>query len=162
MLAANHYGIGWLGLFGIALAVGTALGLLNALLVTGLRIASIIVTIAMLNVYYGLLMFVTGGDTINSLPDWFANGLSWVVAFDSHQNPYILNMQMIGLVLAFIMTWLLLNRTSVGRQLRALGAIRRPLSGSASTCCGSIWSPTVIWVSWRALPRWCRRKSRRP
>jgi simple sugar transport system permease protein len=121
VLAANHYGIGWLGLFGIALAVGTALGLLNALLVTGLRIASIIVTIAMLNVYYGLLMFITRGNTINSLPDWFANGLSWVVAFDSHQNPYILNMQMIGLVLAFIMTWLLLNRTSIGRQLRALG-----------------------------------------
>jgi simple sugar transport system permease protein len=121
VLAASHYSIGWLGLFGIALVVGTALGLLNALLVTGLRIASIIVTIAMLNVYFGLLMFITGGDTINALPDWFANGLSWVVAFDAHQNPYILDMQMIGLVLAFAMTWLLLNRTSVGRQLRALG-----------------------------------------
>lgn len=121
VMAASRYDVGWFGLFAVALAVATLLGLLNAFLVTWLRIASIIVTIAMLNVYFGLLMFFTGGNPINSLPDWYIDGLSWVVGTDSHGNPYILNMQMLGLVLSFVLTWGLLNRTSVGRQLRALG-----------------------------------------
>jgi simple sugar transport system permease protein len=119
--AASHAGVGWAGLFGVALGVGTALGLLNAVLVTWLRIASIIVTIATLNVYYGALMFLSGGNPINTLPDWYIDGLSWVVGSDAHGNPYIVNMQMLGLVLSFVLAWLLLNRTSVGRQLRALG-----------------------------------------
>lgn len=121
VMAASQYDVGWLGLFAVALVVGTLLGMVNALLVTGLRIASIIVTIAMLNVYFGLLMFLSGGNPINTLPDWYIDGLSWVVGTDPHGNPYILNMQMLGLVLSFVLTWVLLNRTSVGRQLRALG-----------------------------------------
>ncbi len=119
--AVGQYNLGWAALFAIALGVGTALGLVNALLVTGLRIASIIVTIAMLNVYYGVLMFLSGGNPINTLPDWLIDGLSWVVGTDRHGNPYIVNMQMLGLVLSFVLTFILLNRTSVGRQLRALG-----------------------------------------
>ena len=119
--AATSADIGWTGLFAVALGVGTLLGVLNALLVTWLRIASIIVTIAMLNVYFGALMFLSGGNPINTLPDWYLDGLSWVVGTDPHGNPYILNMQMLGLVLSFLLTWILLNRTSVGRQLRALG-----------------------------------------
>ncbi len=119
--AASHYAIGWIGLFAIALGVGTLLGLVNAVLVTWLRISTIIVTIAMLNVYYGALMFLSGGNPINTLPDWYLDGLSWVVGTDAHGNPYIVNMQMLGLVLSFVLSWVLLNRTSVGRQLRALG-----------------------------------------
>ena len=119
--AAMAADIGWTGLFVVALGVGTLLGVLNALLVTWLRIASIIVTIAMLNVYYGALMFFSHGNPINTLPDWYIDGLSWVVGTDPHGNPYIVNMQMLGLVLSFVLTSILLNRTSVGRQLRALG-----------------------------------------
>ncbi len=119
--AASNFGIGWIGLFAVALGVGTLLGLVNAILVTWLRISTIIVTIAMLNVYYGALMFVSGGNPINTLPDWYLDGLSWVVGTDAHGNPYIVNMQMLGLVLSFVLSWVLLNRTSVGRRLRALG-----------------------------------------
>ena len=119
--AVSHFDIGWIGLFAVALGVGTFLGLVNAILVTWLRISTIIVTIAMLNVYYGALMFLSGGNPINTLPDWYLDGLSWVVGTDAHGNPYIVNMQMLGLVLSFVLSWVLLNRTSVGRQLRALG-----------------------------------------
>ena len=121
LTAAGRYEVGWLGLFAVALVTGMLLGVVNAVLVTELRIASIIVTIAMLNVYFSLLMFLSGGNPINTLPDWYIDGLSWVVGSDAHGNPYILNMQMLGLVLSFVLTWALLNRTSVGRQLRALG-----------------------------------------
>ncbi len=119
--AVGRFDLGWAGLLAIALATGLGLGVLNALLVSWLRIASIIVTIAMLNVYYGVLMFVSGGSSINTLPDWYLDGLSYVIGSDSHGNPYILNMQIMGLVLSFVLSWALLNRSTIGRQLRAFG-----------------------------------------
>jgi len=119
--AVVRYDGGWIMLFGVALGVGVLLGLFNAVLITWLRISSIIVTIALLNVYYGLLMFLSGGDPINSLPAWYADGLYWILGEDEYLNPYILNMQILGLVLAFVLSFILLNRLSVGRQLRALG-----------------------------------------
>lgn len=119
--AVSNYDVGWAVLFGVALGTGLLLGLLNAVLVTWLRISSIIVTIALLNVYYGLLMFFSKGDPINFLPDWYADGMSWVIAGADSNNPLILNMQILGLVLSFVLAWFLLNRLSVGRQLRALG-----------------------------------------
>ena len=119
--AVARYDLGWLALFGVALGVGTALGLLNAVLITWLRISSIIVTIALLNIYYGLLMFISNGNPINSLPVWYADGLIWILGEDEYANPYILTLQLLGLALAFLLSWALLNRTSVGRRLRALG-----------------------------------------
>ena len=119
--AVVRYDGGWVMLFAVAVGGGVLLGLINSVLVTWLRISSIIVTIALLNVYYGMLMFWSGGDSINSLPSWYADSASWILGEDRLGNPYILNMQILGLVLAFVLSWLLLNRTGVGRQLRALG-----------------------------------------
>ena len=122
MTAANGSGIGWLGVAAIGAATGTALGLLNAVLIGALRLSSIIVTIATLNLYFGLLMFASHGNEIFALPDWFVNGASWVVHTDSQQNEYAINLQMLGLVAAFALTAGLLNRTSLGRQIYALGS----------------------------------------
>ena len=119
--AVVRYEGDWVMLFAVALGGGVLLGLINSVLVTWLRISSIIVTIALLNVYYGMLMFWSGGDPINALPSWYANSMHWVLGEDQLGNPYVLNMQILGLVLAFVLSWLLLNRMAVGRQLRALG-----------------------------------------
>lgn len=116
-----RYDLGWVALFVCAASVGLLLGILNAILITWLRISSIIVTIAMLNIYYGLLMFVTNGDPIYSLPLWYSDGIYYAFGEDSYGNPFAINLQMILLVVAFVMTWLLLNRLTVGRKLRALG-----------------------------------------
>jgi ribose/xylose/arabinose/galactoside ABC-type transport system permease subunit len=122
MTVANASGIGWIGVAAIGAGVGTLLGLLNAVLVGTLRLSSIIVTIATLNLFFGLLMFVTHGNEIFALPDWFVNGASWTVFTDAQQNDYAINLQMLGLVFAFALTALLLNRTSIGRQIYALGS----------------------------------------
>ena len=119
--AANAYGLGWVETFAIGAAVGTALGLVNAVLVSTLRISSIIVSIATLNVFYGLLVFVTRGQYIYTLPGWFANGIDWVLYTDAAKNQYAINLQMAGLVAMFALTWVLLNRTNTGRQIYALG-----------------------------------------
>lgn len=122
MTVANHYGIGWVGVILTVAAVGILCGLLNAVLIGTLGLSSIIVTIATLNVFFGLLMFITHGNEIYSLPDWFTNGASWVIYTDSQGNPYVFNLQMIGLIGAFLLTALLLNRTNIGRQIYALGS----------------------------------------
>lgn len=118
---ALAYPVGWAGLFALAIAVGLALGLLNAVLVSTLRISSIIVTIATLNVFYGLLVFATHGNYIYALPDWFGQGFSWQVWRGADGRSYAINLQILLLILAFAAVWLLLARTSTGRQIYALG-----------------------------------------
>src|SRR5829696_9148646 len=69
-LGISH-GLGWFSLFALAAAVGIVCGLINAVFITQLRISSIIVSIATLNIFYGLLIFTTGGRYITSLPKFF-------------------------------------------------------------------------------------------
>src|SRR3954454_684621 len=71
------HGGNWFTVFSLAVGSGIALGAINALFIQTLRIPSIIVSVATLNVFYGLLIFVTGGKYIYSLPDWFATGIFW-------------------------------------------------------------------------------------
>jgi simple sugar transport system permease protein len=124
MTVANAYGLDWFSVFALACAVGVVCGLVNALLIDTLKISSIIVTIATLNIFYGLLVFATGGKYIYSLPDWFSKGIWWFEYIDKDQIPYGINLQILIVVLAFLITWLLLNRTNIGRQIYALGGNR--------------------------------------
>src|SRR5215831_6531833 len=116
-----QYGLGWVALFALAAGTGILCGLVNAIFVTKLRISSIIVSIATLNIFYGLLIFVTGGKYITSLPKFFRDGIWWFEYEDASGVPYALNLQILVLVIAFVVAWLLLNRTNLGRQIYALG-----------------------------------------
>ena len=116
-----RYGLGWVALFAIAGAIGVLCGLINAVFVTKLRISSIIVSIATLNIFYGLLIFTTGGNYITSLPKFFRDGISWFEHEDASGVPYGLNLQILLLIGSFAVAWLLLNRTNIGRQIYALG-----------------------------------------
>ncbi|MDM0078803.1 ABC transporter permease [Variovorax sp. J2P1-59] len=116
-----RYGLGWIALFVIAGAVGVGCGLINAIFITKLRISSIIVSIATLNIFYGLLIFSTGGKYITSLPKFFRDGISWFEYEDSSGVPYALTLQILMLAVAFGVTWILLNRTNIGRQIYAMG-----------------------------------------
>jgi len=119
-----RYGLGWFALFALAAAVGVLCGIVNAVFITRLRISSIIVSIATLNIFYGLLIFTTGGNYITSLPKFFRDGISWFEYEDASGVPYGLNLQILVLVLAFAAAWLLLNRTNIGRQIYAMGGNR--------------------------------------
>jgi len=124
MTLANAYGLDWFGVFLVACGVGLACGLINAFLIETLRISSIIVTIATLNIFYGLLVFITGGNYIYSLPDWFSHGVWWFEVLDADQVAYGINLQILFLVVSFAASWVLLNRTSIGLQIYALGGNR--------------------------------------
>src|SRR5256884_2712845 len=118
---ANAYGANWFTVFAMAIGIGIALGAVNALFVQKLRIPSIIVSVATLNIFYGLLIFVTGGKYIYSLPDWFASGVFWFEFEWGKDTSYGVNLQILALAVSFLVTWLLLNRTNIGRQIYAMG-----------------------------------------
>jgi simple sugar transport system permease protein len=115
------HGGGWLLAFLIPIAIGMTLGAVNAVLVHRLRVHSIIITIATLNVFYGVLIFVTRGKWIYSFPDWFAGGFTLFELTTSDGMIYSLSLPILVLLAVVAMTGFLLNRTSVGRRIYAMG-----------------------------------------
>ncbi len=50
---------------------------MNGFLVYWLKVPAIIITIATLNLFYGLLVYATNGTWLYGFPDWFMNGINW-------------------------------------------------------------------------------------
>jgi simple sugar transport system permease protein len=98
-------------------AFGIALGCVNASLIAGFRIISIVVTIATFNAFFGLLMFTTSGKSIYDLPNWWTDQ----VAFFSLGAGGALTLPVAAMVAAMAATWFLISRTTTGRQLYAFG-----------------------------------------
>ncbi|MFV0334338.1 MAG: ABC transporter permease [Tropicimonas sp.] len=107
---------------GIVLAMffGFCLGAINATLIHRFRIVSIIVTISTFNLFFGLLMFLTGGRSIYNMPDWWTNR---VVLFERETDLgwAEVTLPVAVMVAVVLATWLLLRRLSYGRQLFAMG-----------------------------------------
>jgi len=118
---ANQGMLGWPGVVAVAIGLGGLLGVINALLVTTLGLSSIIVTIATQSLFYGLLMTFTNGQDIFALPDWFNAGLHWGIHVDAQGGEQALNLQIVLLVVVGLLTSWLLTRTSIGRQVFAMG-----------------------------------------
>src|SRR5258705_4268581 len=121
LAVANAYGANWVSVCATAIGIGGALGAINAILIQKLRIPSIIVSVGTLNGFHGLLIFFTGGKYIYSLPDWFATGIFWFEFEWGKDTSYGVNLQILALAVCFLVTWLLLNRTNIGRQIYAMG-----------------------------------------
>lgn len=56
----------------VGLAVGAALGAVNAVLICVLQVPSLMATLATFFAYSGLALALTGGSPIGGIPDWFA------------------------------------------------------------------------------------------
>jgi simple sugar transport system permease protein len=118
--AATAWGLpAWLAI-PLALAIGTLLGAINAVIIYYLRITSIIVTISTMSIYFALLMYVTGGRSIYALPDWWS---SRIVFFQAETADGLVRVTLPIVVMAAVvlLTWALMNRTAAGRQLYAMG-----------------------------------------
>lgn len=116
-----RHGGGWWLAFLIPIAIGITLGAMNAVLVYYLRVHSIIITIATLNIFYGLLIFLTGGKWIYNFPDWFAQGLSLFDFTAASGKIYTFSLSIIVLLAAVAITGVLLNKTAMGRRIYAMG-----------------------------------------
>ena len=97
----------------LALLLGSALGLFNGLLVTRLGIPSLVATLGTLALYRGLAQVLVGERAIRGFPSWFS-GVDYV-KFGIVPLPLIL------LITAAMVAHLLLQRTTFGRQVCAIG-----------------------------------------
>ena len=106
--------------FALAGLFGALLGCLNAFFIFQFRIVSIVVTIATFNLYFGLLMFFSGGVSIYDLPDWLTTRVP-IVGIDTASGRAELTVTVLVMAVCVAATWVLLRRTSTGRQLYAMG-----------------------------------------
>jgi ABC-type sugar transport system ATPase subunit/ribose/xylose/arabinose/galactoside ABC-type transport system permease subunit len=98
----------------VGVCVGLAGGLLNAGLALGGRIHPIVVTLGTATIYRGLLVTLTGGDTIADLPPEFGKLATarWLG----------LNGSVLLLLLVSLAMYVLWQQTRAGRHLFALGS----------------------------------------
>ena len=97
----------------IGLSVGLLFGLVNGFFVAFADMPPIIVTLATMGIARGLALIYTGGYPIDGLPDSFAFfGRGAVLGL---QTPVLI------MLLVFLLAYLLLNQTPIGRYIYAIG-----------------------------------------
>lgn len=104
----------------IAVAIGMTLGFINAILIYYLNIISIIITISMQTLLFGLLMWISNGHSIYDLPDWWITQRS-ILPFTLDGESYQVGLPLVVMLTIALITWVLLNKTHIGRQLYAVG-----------------------------------------
>jgi ribose/xylose/arabinose/galactoside ABC-type transport system permease subunit len=99
--------------FFLTIPIGAGFGLINGALVWRIKISPLIITLAGLSLYLGIAELVTTGDYVPNLPQAYANiGQSKLLGIDT---PVWI------LVFLAIAAHLILSRTTIGRQIYAVG-----------------------------------------
>lgn len=124
IVAATIFAMGypvWMGLLA-ALMVGIAGGLLNGFLISVIGILPFVATLGTLTIFSGLAFRISGGKTIfgRDIPPGFAGFARSGVELGDVKIP-ALSLVAAGVVL---LCWFLLEQTSFGRRLYAIGGNR--------------------------------------
>lgn len=150
-LAAQVFG--WIGggnwAVGLIVAafIGISLGLLNAALIYGFRVVSIVITIATFNVFFGLLMFFTRGRNIYNLPDWWVDRI-FIFEHQSANGTWSeINLSVAVMAVCVLATIVLIKYTTLGRQLYAFGD--NPDGARRSGV--NIWTMHLVAYGWCGL-----------
>lgn len=98
----------------IVLTMGVAVGLVNGLLVVAFRIPSVVATLGMSSVLAAFDLFITGGQFITPLPPSFTALTTGA--------PAGIPIVFILLIVVALLTWYVLEHTSLGRRMTATGA----------------------------------------
>ncbi|QND66801.1 ABC transporter permease [Mesorhizobium sp. M7A.F.Ca.US.006.04.2.1] len=98
----------------IGIVVGLGCGAFNGLLVTRLGLPSIVVTIGTMSLFRGIAFIILGDQAYKGYPSSFAffgqGYVWWVVSFE-----------LVLFLIAAVVYWFLLHRTSFGRRVFAIG-----------------------------------------
>lgn len=107
----------------LPIPIGIALGAINAVIINYTKVHPVIITISNLNVFYGLLIFITGGKWIYKFPPSFRNfaRLKLITLVNERGIEYGLSIFTGFWILIAIVTWLILKYLSIGRKIYAVG-----------------------------------------
>ncbi len=107
--------------FALAVSFGVLLGWVNAALIHWFRIISIVVTIATFNAFFGLLMWLSAGRGIYSLPAWWSDRILIWEHQTANGSWAELTLAVGVMIACMVATSLLIRHTTTGRQLYAFG-----------------------------------------
>lgn len=96
-----------------SLLVGAAAGFLNGLVITRVKVPPLIMTIATLALYRGLAEGISQAHSVRSYPEWFY--------FVGQENLFGVPAQLWLLLIAIVVSAIVLDRTTFGRTLYAMG-----------------------------------------
>jgi rhamnose transport system permease protein len=95
------------------LVVGLTAGLFNGLFITLLDLHPLVVTLGTLALFQGLAYGLSEAEAVSDFPDWFAYfGQAYLGPVPG---------QLIILIVAVVVVWLILSRTRFGRYVYAIG-----------------------------------------
>lgn len=97
----------------LCLLLGTACGLLNGLLVAGLRLHSLVLTIGMAGIYGGINLVATKGVAITGIPA--------SITFLGRGSFYGIPMPLVIMLLLLVIVTFVMFRTPLGRYVYAIG-----------------------------------------
>jgi simple sugar transport system permease protein len=105
------------------IVIGIILGGVNASLIYFLNAPPIIITISTLNVFFGVLQFVSGGKWIYNFPMWFRDFAKInVLGFTNVEGiKYGLSVLTVVWIFIILVTFFILKYTTVGRKIYAMG-----------------------------------------
>jgi simple sugar transport system permease protein len=123
ILLAKVPGINPILIFLIPCLIGITLGGVNASLIFFLNAPPIIITISTLNVFFGILQFISGGKWIYNFPSWFRDFAK--IRLLNFINPdgisFGLSILTVIWILIIIVTFTILRYTTLGRKIYAMG-----------------------------------------
>lgn len=111
--------------FVIAIIIGTVAGGINGLLIAKVKIPPILATLGINQLLTGVSMVVTNGNAVSSLPKAYSatinNKILMVVPGKRGTVSGLIPVQLIFFVVAAVLIWFLLARTSYGKKLYMMG-----------------------------------------
>jgi simple sugar transport system permease protein len=124
VLLSNAAGIeGLLAPLAIATGIGLGLGLVNAALIAGLGLPTLIATLGTRSLFRGFLLFAIGSRLTRDLPDGLVafSGMRLLETRPPEGAVAALHPSVLILVAVAAATWLLLRHTILGRGIHAVG-----------------------------------------
>jgi rhamnose transport system permease protein len=102
----------------IGLFIGVALGAINGLLVSYMRLPAMMVTIGTMNAYRGISQIFIGDKSLGKFPDWF-NSIEKIPVFKVGNAKF--SVTILAFILLAVVAYLVLHRTRLGRSVYAIG-----------------------------------------
>lgn len=109
--------------FLVSILVGALIGLINGVIITKFKIPPMVTTLGTMTIILGSVLLYTGGTWISGLPAYFTEfGQAKIGSFPSGNGNMVgIPSQIVFLLLAGIVTWLILKYTLIGRGIYAIG-----------------------------------------
>ena len=113
----------WPLIFVISLIFGAALGAINGVFIAFLGLPTLIVTLGTLSVFRGFLLTFVGSQRISDLPPAMRDFSRGVLARGTTEagNFYSIPWSALALLVVFVVTWVILQKTMLGRYIYAIG-----------------------------------------